>query len=242
MSQTQLTPSDKMAFMKQQQAWNREYQNTQGVPTSTRDTPSSAVTRLVDYISQHRPDLGKTAIDLGCGIGRNSLYLAGLGYSVTAVDFAAQALDKFSAALNGRTEQKLVTLKQLSLADPLPFADNSFDVAIDCVTTMTLTPAELTRFEPELRRIVKPKGLFLSYVLASDDGFLEAISPGADSTTVAGSGITDFYFTEERLTNTYTNWNILELDKISKQDHFYGRQYTRRIWWMLAEQRESRDN
>lgn len=216
-------------------AWDNEYQNTKGVPTSTRTTASSAVTRLISYITEHRPDLGKTAIDLGCGIGRNSLYLAGLGYRVTAVDFAESALRKFEASLTGRPEKDYITLKHLSLADPLPFQDGTFDLAVDAVTTMTLEPDELVHFEQELRRIVKPKGLFLSYVLASDDGFLEATSPGAKSTTVEKSGITDHYFSENYLRSVYREWNILVLDKIEKPDDFYGKTYTRRIWWMLAE-------
>jgi SAM-dependent methyltransferase len=223
--------------MNQQTAWNNEYQNTQGVPTSTRKTASSAVTRLVSYINEHRPDLGKNVIDLGCGAGRNAIYLAGLGYSVTAVDFADNAVSKLAERLKGQPEGQRIDLKQLSLTDHLPFPDGFFDLAIDIVTTMTLTPSELVSLEKQLNRIIKPKGLFLSYVLAADDGFLEATNPGASSTTVASSGITDHYFTEDFLRSVYSNWNILVMDKISKQDDFYGREYTRRIWWMLAQHR-----
>ncbi len=80
--------------MNQQQAWNNEYQNAQGVPTSTRTKPSSAVRRLTEYLEDHEIDPGKRVIDLGCGIGRNSFYMAELGYEVTAVDFAESALKK----------------------------------------------------------------------------------------------------------------------------------------------------
>lgn len=34
------------------------------------------------------------AIDLGCGEGRNSLYLAGLGWTVTGIDFSSVAVEK----------------------------------------------------------------------------------------------------------------------------------------------------
>ena len=221
--------------MNQQEAWNNEYLNAKGVPTSTRMTPSSAVKRLVNYIDEHRPDLGKTVIDLGCGVGRNSMYFAGLGYTVTAVDFAASAISKLQETLKTFPQATSITLKQLSLADPLPFADQSFDLAIDIVTTMTLLPSEMPQFEEEIRRIVKPKGLFLTYVLSSDDGFLQSTNPGADSTSVEDSGITDHYFTESYLRSLYLDWNILVLDKIEKQDDFYGQEYTRRIWWMLLE-------
>jgi ubiquinone/menaquinone biosynthesis C-methylase UbiE len=225
--------------MNQQTAWNNEYRNAQGVPTSTRTTPSSAVKKLLDYIAKHEPNLGKEVIDLGCGIGRNALYLAKQGYHVMAVDFAESAIEKFRIMLEDKPEADNIQLQQLNLAETLPFSDNSFDVATDIVTTMTLTPDELPALEKELRRVIKPKGLFLTYVLSDDDGFLAATNPGGISTTVETSGITDNYFTEEYLKKIYKEWEILVLDKVEKTDHFYDKNYTRRIWWMLLQNKKA---
>lgn len=219
--------------MNQQQAWNQEYQNTRGVPTSTRTTPSSAVKHLLDYIAEHKLEIGKEAIDLGCGTGRNTLYLAEHSYHITGVDFAESVLEKFRNNLKDNPQADNIVLKQVNLAEKLPFADNSFDLATDIVTTVTLTPDELPGFEAELRRIVRPNGLFLTYVLSDDDGFLMATAPDKSSTTVEESGITDNYFSEEQLRDLYRHWQILEMKKTEKIDHFYSKNYTRRIWWML---------
>ena len=188
---------------------------------------------MLEYIAAHKLEIGKDAIDLGCGIGRNSLYLAERGYSVVAVDFAESALDKFCQILNNNPQSSRITIRQLDLTKELPFADNSFDLATDIVTTMTLTPDELPGFEYELRRVVRPNGLFLTYVLSCDDGFLEAMAPGGTTTTVEKSGITDNYLSEDQLRNLYKEWEVLKIDKIEKIDHFYGKNYARRIWWML---------
>lgn len=219
--------------MDQQQAWETEYTSSQGVPTSTRITPSSSVKKLVAYIDEHDAEIGRRVIDLGCGIGRNSFYLAGLGYTVTAVDYAAAALKRLEAAKSEHEGASHIKTKQVDLTKKLPFADHAFDIAVDSVTTMTLTPEELPRFEAELRRIVRPGGLFMTYVLATDDGFLEATRPGQTQTTVQDSGITDNYLSEERLRHIYAEWTILALEKHEKQDLFYGREYTRRLWWLL---------
>jgi SAM-dependent methyltransferase len=219
--------------MNQQQAWNQEYQNAQGVPTSTRTRPSSAVKRLMSYIADHELDAGKDAIDLGCGIGRNAVYLAEEGYKVTAVDFSERALKKFRHTLAKHPQASHIRTEQTDLAKKLPFTDNSFDLAIDIVTTMTLTPDELPILEAELRRVIRPGGLFLTYVLSNDDGFLETTNPGGTSTTIEGSGITDNYLGEKDLRRLYKGWDIIAMDKIEKVDDFYGKKYTRRIWWML---------
>jgi SAM-dependent methyltransferase len=185
-------------------------------------------------VTRHDPKVGTRVIDLGCGIGRNSLYLAEQGYDVTAVDFSDKALEKFRQTLKDDARADHINAKQVNLAEKLPFANGSFDLAIDVVTTMTLTPDELPGFEAELRRILRPHGLFLTYVLGSDDGFLEATAPpGTASTTIEASGITDNYFSQDQLRRLYKQWEVLEMDKIEKTDHFYGKNYTRRLWWML---------
>lgn len=46
-------------------------------------------------LHQHAGDLPRgPALDLGCGLGRNALYLAQLGYAVQALDVSAVAIDK----------------------------------------------------------------------------------------------------------------------------------------------------
>ena len=38
-----------------------------------------------------------TALDIGCGTGDNALYLAGLGWDVTGIDYVAKAVEKARA-------------------------------------------------------------------------------------------------------------------------------------------------
>lgn len=192
-----------------------------------------AVKRLLAYIKTHNMSPGKRVIDLGCGIGRHSLYLLDQGYDVTAVDFAESALAKLREAAKDHPSKQHLAIKQLNLAEKLPFADNSFDIALDIVTTMTLLPRERPGFEAELRRIVRPGGLFLSWVLSRNDSVLKEMAPGKNATTVEESGVTDYYFTERELKDLYKKWELLEMDEVSKRDTFYGKEYERRIWWML---------
>ena len=49
--------------------------------------PTPLLERLVDEL------VPGTALDLACGAGRNALYLASVGWSVTAIDGAAAAID-----------------------------------------------------------------------------------------------------------------------------------------------------
>jgi SAM-dependent methyltransferase len=67
-------------------AWNERYRSRER-PAEDLD---AAPTPLLIEIAQHLPP-GK-ALDLACGAGRNALWLAANGWSVTAVDGASSAI------------------------------------------------------------------------------------------------------------------------------------------------------
>lgn len=64
--------------------WNQRWQEKSSTPEWT---PDDWLQRTLPYL----PESG-TALDLACGIGRNTLCLARRGYRVTAVDFSEVAL------------------------------------------------------------------------------------------------------------------------------------------------------
>lgn len=69
-----------------------------------------------------------TALDLACGEGRNALWLAGLGWDVTAVDFSPVAIEKArTLARSGRRPVVWVVADALTYAAPEPV-----DLALLC--------------------------------------------------------------------------------------------------------------
>lgn len=66
-------------------AWDERYRSTDSVWGAA---PNRFV---VEVFTGYR--IGR-ALDLGCGEGRNALWLAGLGWAVTAVDFADTAVER----------------------------------------------------------------------------------------------------------------------------------------------------
>ncbi len=75
------------------------------------------------------PVEGKRILDIGCGTGHFSLWLAAMGCKVTAID-RSDAMLQIAQAKVGET----VSVQKLS-AEHLRFADNSFDIAF-MVTTL----------------------------------------------------------------------------------------------------------
>jgi 2-polyprenyl-3-methyl-5-hydroxy-6-metoxy-1,4-benzoquinol methylase len=99
---------------------------------------------LVDAVSR-RMDAGK-ALDVGCGTGVFSAYLAKRGYEVTGLDFIPKALEMGAK----RAEAENVTVNWV-MADLLQWeAPDSFDLILDSGCLHTITSRNMTRYKQQL--------------------------------------------------------------------------------------------
>ncbi|MCK7621944.1 class I SAM-dependent methyltransferase [Streptomyces sp. RS10V-4] len=109
-------------------------------------------------------------LDYGCGYGRLTAELAGLGYR------AVRGVDRSAALIaRGRREHPEAALMRWA-GLPLPFADRSFDAAL-LFAVLTCVPenAGQEAITGELGRVVRPGGvLYLSDVPLQDDAFNRA--------------------------------------------------------------------
>ena len=63
--------------------WNKKYQDNK--------IPDKPIKLITDYA---KLSIGKQALDIACGMGRHSKYLASLGFEVDALDISNVALDQ----------------------------------------------------------------------------------------------------------------------------------------------------
>jgi len=93
---------------------------------------------------------GLATLDLGCGTGRHSLWLAAGGARVTALDFSAGML----AEARAKPGADAIDFCAHDLHTPLPFADAQFDLVVSGLVLEHLR--ELGGFFREARRVLKP--------------------------------------------------------------------------------------
>ena len=132
------------------------------------------------------------AIDVGCGEGRVARLLKECGYHATAVDPVAQLIDAARAA-DSADDYHIAT------AVDLPFADQSFDLAVAYNVLMDVedVPAAVK----EIRRVLRPSGTLIISIVHPfiDRGRFASRAPDAPF-VVEGSyfGREHFEGTEER--------------------------------------------
>ena len=107
------------------------------------------------------------ALDLGCGTGTNSLYLARHGWQVVGVDLAAKAV---------RQAQRKAEEAGLSLefytADVtrLDFLQPPFDLALDIGCFHALDDQGWVRYRDQLRRLLSTGACFMLYAFGPRQG------------------------------------------------------------------------
>jgi len=109
--------------LKDKQKWDTKY-----LQKSQLLNPRKPSINLVNHLTKC---VGKRALDLGCGAGRNTIYLAQNGFSVDALDIAQIALDALHVELQKQNLTKYVNTK-LSDLDNFEAQKDSYDLALMC--------------------------------------------------------------------------------------------------------------
>lgn len=104
-------------------------------------------------------------LEVGCGTGANIWYLAREGFDVSGADGSAQALSILQQRLKA---ENLMCSTHCGDITQLPYADQTFDGIIDCECIYCNTKEHSGRILDEIRRVLKPEGLFLSMTFSSN--------------------------------------------------------------------------
>ena len=106
---------------------------------------------------------GLKALDVGCGVGRHALLLAGLGYETSVIDGSEVGLAQLQAAAESAG---LSIASQQALMTELPFESASFDYVLSFNVLYHGDEAVVRTALSEIARVLKPGGTYQGTMLS----------------------------------------------------------------------------
>jgi tellurite methyltransferase len=174
----------------------------------------------------------RTALDLGCGVGRHALLLAEHGLAVEAIDGSAAGL----AVVREMAQARRVSLGlHQGTADALPFDDGSFDFVLSWNVIHHGTMGDVGRRLAEIWRVLKPGALYQGTKLPTRN-----INYGRGRTIAPGTFVVDgaedrghphFYCDATTLVALFAGFELLSLKQ--QQQRKPGSWH----WHIIAERR-----
>lgn len=112
---------------------------------------------LPEIFSRHVA--GKTALDIGCGTGRSTRFLAKLGFEVVGIDIAEEMIHR------ARTSDPTGNYRLVADGDLAQFANATFDLVLSAFTFDNIpTQAKKVGLFGELARVLKATGRIVNLV------------------------------------------------------------------------------
>jgi len=153
--------------------WRQEY-DAKGIPSSFRSEPSGSVEDFLLFLREHGLARG-TVVDLGAGTGRNSVFLAGRGYNVTAFELVPELVEQINVTAAALDLNDHIGAFTQNVCEPWPLSDNSCDIAIDTFCYKhQIRELDKSIYRKELRRVLRPKGYYLLTLAGKEDGYYGA--------------------------------------------------------------------
>lgn len=177
---------------------------------------------FLDQIAALRsPGKEITVLDIGCGEGKDAVYMASKGYSVTAFDITNSGVNKTKRLAMERGVSVIAFVDDINTFE----IDQQFDIIYSTGTIQYLADDQKRVFFEKINQMTKPHGLHYFNVFV-EKPFL-ALPPDWDR--------------EEKMWKTgelfsyYSDWKIHSIDEIIFEDHSNGQPHYHCMDMILAE-------
>ena len=124
----------------------------------------------------------KTFLDLGCGLGRHSIFFANNGFKVHSFDLSENGLENFIAII--KNEKLNISIKLGDMLS-LPYEDNYFDCVLAYHSIYHTDSSGIKQVISEIHRVLKKDGeAFITFISKNNPSFTLSSNKIIDENTI----------------------------------------------------------
>ena len=151
-------------------------------------------------------------IELGAGLGRDTIYFAKNSIHVVALDYSQSGLEAINQKAKKNSLSNSITTNFFDVRKKLPFEDNSVEACYShMLYCMALTTSELENLNNEIYRVLKPNGINIYTARHTKDGdYKNGIHRGED--LYEKDGFIVHFFSEQKVKSLLKGFKNISID------------------------------
>ena len=225
-----------VTHLRQKKIWDEEHKNPYVLKQMDSAEPSGGVILFLAFLKQKGELKRLKGIEFGCGKGRNVICLGKQGIQVVGIDYSPVAIKE---AKRRAKDVKNVSFFVQDVTKKWKFNSKTFDFAVDCFATTDIESKKGRTFAvKEMKRVLKPKGYLLVYVMSTDDEFHKQMlkeSPADEPNAFIhpATGKFEKIYDREELLELYSGLRLIEEKRVKKITTFFEKDYNCKNYWMI---------
>ena len=198
---------DKKVLDQQSQYWEKNFLNK---PEMFGLDPSIAAVSSLNFFKD------KKIIELGAGLGRDTIFFAQNSIPVECLDYSQRAIEIIREKSKKLKLTKLIKTKIFDVRKKLPFKSGTIDGCFShMLYCMALSNYDLENLNKEILRILKPGGINIYTVRNTDDGdYKNGNYIGED--LYESNGFIVHFFSKDKIKKLSNGFKILDIENFEE--------------------------
>ena len=157
----------------------------------------------------------KTIVELGSGLGRDSIFFSLNNFIVNSLDYSPSGINIINKKISEKNLKNIYT-KVFDIRQKLPFEDSSIDACFShMLYCMALTNRDLLNLNNEIKRILKPDGINIYTARNEYDGdYKKGIHRGENMYEIDGFII--HFFNKEKVISLTEGFKNIKIESFEE--------------------------
>jgi len=201
---------DKKILDQQSQYWEKNFLNK---PEMFGLEPSEAAVNTLKTLKELNI---KKIVELGAGLGRDTIFFARNSINIQALDYSPTAIKTINKKAVENKLSKFISTKTFDIRKKLPFKNNSIEACFShMLYCMALSTSDLKNLNNEVYRILRPGGINIYTVRHTGDGdYKNGKHLGED--LYENDGFIVNFFSKEKVRKISDGFNIINIENFEE--------------------------